>query len=199
MSTPSMPIDGSSLSDEELVQRMTRGDENALRTLVQRQGARLAFLARRILGASATEEDVEEVVSDTFLHAWNTSEAYDPERALVRTWLGWLLIARGLPKRRSLLRLQRLHEAVTQRAASEITIDDTYNQIEERADAYTQLQLALKLLRETAPVDAELLSRRYFEQQTPAEIARDLGISDSHARVRLFRALHKLRKILSAE
>jgi hypothetical protein len=124
MSTPSMPIDGSSLSDEELVQRMTRGDENALRTLVQRQGARLAFLARRILGASATEEDVEEVVSDTFLHAWNTSEAYDPERALVRTWLGWLLIARGLPKRRSLLRLQRLHEAVTQRAASEITIDD---------------------------------------------------------------------------
>ena len=194
----SLPPGALAPTDEELVRRMTQDDQEALAPLVQRLGVRMASLARRILGSLATNEDVEEVVSDAFLDAWDKRSLYDPERASVRTWLSWLVVVHALPKRRSILRLQRLRQVAIERLGTGET-EDAFGPLDDQLEAQAQLRLALKLLRTSAPADADLLVRRYVRQQTPTDIARDLGITGAYARVRLFRALQRLRRVLADE
>jgi RNA polymerase sigma-70 factor (ECF subfamily) len=47
------------------------------------------------------------------------------------------------------------------------------------------------------PLDREVLALRHFEQLTPAEAARVLGIKEKAAGMRYVRALRRLKEILS--
>ena len=64
-----------------------------------------------------------------------------------------------------------------------------------RAERILRLQEALNTL---DPIDREVLSLRHFEELTAAETARVLGIEESAAAKRYFRALKRLREVLTA-
>src|SRR5208283_3261954 len=64
-----------------------------------------------------------------------------------------------------------------------------------RAERILRLQEALNAL---DPVDREVLSLRHFEELTAAETARVLDIEEGAAAKRYFRALKRLKDILSA-
>ncbi len=64
-----------------------------------------------------------------------------------------------------------------------------------RAERILRLQEALNALE---PMDREVLSLRHFEELTAAETARVLGIEESAAAKRYFRALKRLKVILAA-
>jgi RNA polymerase sigma-70 factor (ECF subfamily) len=64
-----------------------------------------------------------------------------------------------------------------------------------RAERILRLQEALNTL---DPVDREILSLRHFEELTAAEAAGVLGIAESAAAKRYFRALKRLKEILAA-
>jgi RNA polymerase sigma-70 factor, ECF subfamily len=64
-----------------------------------------------------------------------------------------------------------------------------------RAERVLRLQEALNALE---PFDREVLSLRHFEELSAAETARVLGIEESAAAKRYFRALNRLKEILAA-
>jgi RNA polymerase sigma-70 factor (ECF subfamily) len=64
-----------------------------------------------------------------------------------------------------------------------------------RAERILRLQEALNTLE---PIDREVLSLRHFEELTAAETARVLGIEESAAAKRYFRALKRLKEVLTA-
>ena len=64
-----------------------------------------------------------------------------------------------------------------------------------RAERVLRLQEALNTLE---PIDREVLSLRHFEELTAAETARVLGIEESAAAKRYFRALKRLKEVLAA-
>jgi RNA polymerase sigma-70 factor (ECF subfamily) len=64
-----------------------------------------------------------------------------------------------------------------------------------RAERILRLQEALNTLE---PIDREILSLRHFEELTAAETARVLGIEESAAAKRYFRALKRLKDVLAA-
>jgi RNA polymerase sigma-70 factor (ECF subfamily) len=64
-----------------------------------------------------------------------------------------------------------------------------------RAERILRLQEALNAL---DSVDREILSLRHFEELTAAEAAGVLGIAESAAAKRYFRALKRLKEILAA-
>ena len=177
---------------------MVAGDEHALKQLMQRHTPRLYFVVRRILESEGTDEDIEEVLGDSFLRAWETAHIYDSRRATVYTWLRTIVIYAALSKRRQNIRRHR--------HASAFIYDDqtqqrVYEMSEAKADEATAFWLAeaVDKLRKQWPDDAALIVRRYFNDESPSQIAQSLGVSANVIRVRLSRALARLRKSISGE
>jgi len=203
MSIPDLLSTDSEPSDEDLVKQMVVGDELALKVLVNRHSPRMAAWARQALGNWATPEDVEEVVSDAFVHAWRNRDSYNSDKAGVTTWLWWIVRFQCLSQRRTNSRQQRVLQATRQHAESLIDVwsmgPEDLEAIEGSEDARKRLERALAILGEKYPNDVEIVERRFLGHQSPSEIALFLGISDTATRVRLFRALGRLRGILKEE
>lgn len=71
------------LSDEQLFQRYTQGDEQGFRLLMERYQPRIqGFLRKRL----SDEERVEDLTQDTFLRIHRARDSYDPSRKF-STWI----------------------------------------------------------------------------------------------------------------
>ena len=70
-------------SDQELVNRMARGDQNALRELMLRHRGRVQRFTGRFL---QDRDRIDDVVNDVFVAAWRQARAFE-QRATVTTWL----------------------------------------------------------------------------------------------------------------
>jgi RNA polymerase sigma-70 factor (ECF subfamily) len=75
--------EGEGVPDEELVARLGRGDERALRALHRRYASLLFTVAARVVDAGAAEE----IVQDVFMTLWRKHEAFDPGRGALKGWL----------------------------------------------------------------------------------------------------------------
>src|ERR1700680_2998672 len=77
-------------TDQELMSRLGEGDQVALASLYKRYNSVLYSVARRIMGESAS---AEEVLQDTFFQLWQKAAQFDSARGSL---IGWLLtIGRG--------------------------------------------------------------------------------------------------------
>ena len=70
--------------DEELVERIGRGDAAATRLLVAAKLPRVLGLATRVLRDRTAAEDVAQ---ETFVRVWRTAGKWQPGRARFDTWL----------------------------------------------------------------------------------------------------------------
>jgi RNA polymerase sigma-70 factor (ECF subfamily) len=75
--------EGNALSDEELMGRIARSDEQAFEILVQRHQQRILNLIYRSIGDRMQAEDVAQEV---FLRVWRAAEDYEP-KAKFTTWV----------------------------------------------------------------------------------------------------------------
>jgi RNA polymerase sigma-70 factor (ECF subfamily) len=71
------------LTDEQLFQRYTGGDENGFQLLMERYGPRIQGFLRKRLN---DEERVEDLTQDTFLRIHRARDSYDPSRKF-STWI----------------------------------------------------------------------------------------------------------------
>jgi CheY-like chemotaxis protein len=76
--------------DKLLLQRMTAGESDALAALYDHLAPKIMGVLVRLLSSPSLAEDVLE---ETFLHAWRHAEAYRPETGTPCSWL--LAIARS--------------------------------------------------------------------------------------------------------
>jgi RNA polymerase sigma-70 factor (ECF subfamily) len=78
---PEAPV--TELTDEQLFQRYTDGDEQGFRVLMERYEPRIQGFLRKRLN---DEERVEDLTQDTFLRIHRARESYDPSRKF-STWI----------------------------------------------------------------------------------------------------------------
>ena len=79
-----MPPTLAQLTDEEVLARVARADEDALAELYDRFGGVAYGLALRILRDPTLAQDA---VQDAMLSAWRTAASFDPLRGKPSTWL----------------------------------------------------------------------------------------------------------------
>lgn len=133
----------------------------------------------------ASPDDAEDLTAETFLKAFRSAARFDPARASVRTWV--LAIARNAV--RDYRRRLRRHLPL----ASLRDLASAHPSPEERLLWEEQVGRVLAALERLPERDREIVGLRYGSDLKPAAIAAALGIRETAARTRLWRALKRLR------
>jgi RNA polymerase sigma-70 factor, ECF subfamily len=195
----------------ELIARVRAGDGEALNAMFERHRDRLRRMVEiRLDSRLKARLDASDVVQEAYLEVAARLEEYvrDPK---LPPFL-WLRLVVG----ERLMKLHRHHLGAQMRdagrevslfrgalpAASSAALAaqllgryTSPTQAILRAERILRLQEALNTLE---PIDREILSLRHFEELTAAETARVLGIEESAAAKRYFRALKRLKDVLAA-
>ena len=174
------------MEDEELLEQARRGDNAARTELVMRHGRRLFGLAAALLGGG--DADVNDVVQETFLAAFDGGLKAFQGGSSLSTWLSGTLInrVRKLRRYRQSRPTGPLDDALPHPAAGEASRGPA-TQVEQRIDVATML--------DSLPPDyREVIVLREWQQMSYAEMASVLGVPERTAETRLTRARRMLRQ-----
>jgi RNA polymerase sigma-70 factor (ECF subfamily) len=174
-----------------LVARIAAGDDRALGEALDQYGGAVYAVALRVLGSSATAQDV---VQDVFVDLWCDPERYDGELGSLRTYLAVCARRRALDLVRSELRRigreQRRERLVPQQRepspGEQVATAETASAVH---DAVRQLP----------PDQREVVELAYFHGLSYRDVAKVTGVSEGTAKSRVRLAFAKLQVLLDRE
>lgn len=175
-------------SEQELLQGLYQQEEPACTCLFKRFARQLYAVALRMV---KNQEEAEEIVQETFLHACSHITDFE-QRSRLPTWLHRIVANTALMhlrhKNLDASSLEEVQEQGTEKAASE----------ELTPDAQVLDQELRKALHEAVEQLPETLRTPFFlrtvEGRSTREAAQQLNISEGTLKVRLHRARQELRK-----
>jgi len=172
-------------SDNELVEQVRGGDDDAFRLLVERHSRPLFRSAYRITGNAA---DADDVVQETFLRSYRGLASYD-SRATFATWLHRIAINCSL----DLIDARRRREGRID-AGEDLSLLPSSAATPDRVVLSSEMQHAI-----AAAMDAltgkerTAFVLRHFEGMPLEEIGEILGTRLNATKNTVFRAVRKLR------
>lgn len=182
------------MEDKEIIGMFWGRDESAIQRAKEKYGSYCAAIAGNILG---DHQDVEEILSDTWLRAWNTIPPKRPEH--LKLYLA--RIARNLAFDRFRA------DSRAKRGGGEMTL--ALEELREclPAPGNPEEQLAARELKKcinaflwTLPGrDREIFLLRYFSVESTAAIAKKFRLSEAGVRTVLSRTRRKLKEHLKKE
>ena len=175
-------------SDEQVLEAVGHGDDDALGVLYDRFG-RLAYrLAFRILRDRALAEDA---VQEAFLAVWRSADAYRRERAKPSTWILTVVHRRAV----DLVRREQSRRGEPLEDAPEPSVGPADEDAVLR-DRRAAVQAALT---ELPGEQRQALELAYYGGLTQSELAERLGVPLGTVKSRMFAGLGRLRELLAAE
>lgn len=182
------------MDDREIVALYFKRDETAIAESQRKYGSYCSTIAWNI---TASPQDAEECVSETWLRAWNT---IPPQRPLVlKAFLGKIT--------RNLAIDYVRHEKATIRGGGSVPIvlDElsecipSTDSVESQIDARELGKAISTFVRGLKQRDGNLFMRRYFYMDTIEDAATFVGMSPKNAAVSLHRSRKKLEAFLREE
>ncbi len=175
------------IADPELVARLGRGDERALRTLHRRYASLVFTVAVRFVDAAGAEE----IVQDVFMTLWRKHETFDPARGALKAWLCQVTRRRAL----NLLRSRGRGAKASDEAVEEIA-DEALEPDEALWKAHRQsaLHAAVDALPES---QRRALSLAYFDELTQEQVAAVLRVPLGTTKTRIRLAMRRLAPALA--
>lgn len=170
--------------DSDLIARWKAGDERAASALVARHAQALA----RFAVSSGERNEVDELVQDTFVRAFNSLDGFRGESSF-RTWLFTierrLLVdrRRAEKRRRDRVEVQEGDAATEYDALDSVMADET----EERM---------LRAVAHLSPTQKEVFTLRVAEGLSYKEIAVAVGTTEGAARVHYHNAMRAVKEFL---
>jgi RNA polymerase sigma-70 factor (ECF subfamily) len=170
--------------DRELIARWRAGDDRAATELVERHAQALA----RFAVSSGERNEVDELVQDTFVRAFNSLEGFRGDSSF-RTWLFTiqrrLLVdrKRAEKRRRDKDEVQEADAATEYDALDSVVADETQQ----------RLQGAVAKL---SPTQKEVFALRVSEGLSYKEIAEAVGTTEGAARVHYHNAMRAVKEFL---
>lgn len=175
-------------SDEELMEKVARGDQQAFALLYDRFADRVYGLIRRVLRDPSQSE---EVAQEVFVEAWRHARRYDPSKGGVTTWLLTLSHRRAVDRVRT-EQASRTREERVGRGERVRPFDSVAEQVETTLE-HEQVRRALDELTE---LQREAIELAYFGGNTYREVAELLDTPLGTVKTRLRDGLIRLRDAL---
>ena len=178
--------------ERDLVARARAGDEESFRQLVEDHSRGAFRLAYRM---TSSRENADDVVQEAFLRAYRSLHRFD-SRSRFGTWLHRITVNCAMDHLRRAHREAGRRDAAADEAFMERQASDAPGP--ERLAASGQIGLQVeRALATLSPLERSAFVLRHFEQQSIAEIGRQLGSRTSATKHAVFRAVRKLRRELS--
>ncbi len=172
------------LVDGELIAQWMAGDERAATAIVERHAGALTRFAVRL----GVDEDVDELVQDTFIRAFSALESFRSDSSL-RTWLFTIERRLVIDRRRSMARRGRevevddKHAATAYDALDALVADEAAQRMASAIGRLTRMQ-------------REVFTLRVQEGRSYKEIAEILDSSEGAARVHYHNAMRAVKEFL---
>jgi RNA polymerase sigma-70 factor (ECF subfamily) len=174
-----------SLSDNDLLARIGRGDIEAFQTFHQRHVAKVTATARQLARDSQLAEDIAQEV---FTGVWMRARTFDPARGEATGWLYTLVRNRMID-----------HWRRSDRGAG-VTLADEPRQPDRRDASRAVLQMTLRQALAQVPEDQrQAVEMAYFGGLTYEETAGCLSLPVGTLKSRIRLALRTMRSVLMEE
>lgn len=170
--------------DRALIERWLAGDERAATEIVARHAQALARFAVQL----GIRHEVNELVQDTFVRAFNALDGFRSDSAL-RTWLFTILRRLVIDKRRATARRGVEVDVAEQDAATEYDALDGLV----AEEASQRISSAMQRL---SPMQRAVFTLRVQEGRNYRDIAEILGSSEGAARVHYHNAMRTIKEAL---
>ena len=143
----------------------------------------------RYIYKRTTDESLSaDICSQVFMKAMKKIEGYSYQGVPFSAWLFRIASNEVAQHYRS----TQKHRVVS---VEDANLSNMMEEIKE-GDSENHRQLLLTALEELRPKDLEVIEMRFFEKRPFAEIANILDITESNAKVRTYRVLERLKKII---
>lgn len=174
------------MNDKEVITAIAGQDERMLASVIQKYSRLLWKTAASILINGASAQDVEECVADAFIYLWQHPEKYDFEKAKLSSWLSMVVRSRAIDRYRRIAKKREI-------PLEEIAIGGLgYT----KAAADEKKERLQRCIGELDKREKELVIRRYYYEQKPAEIALALDMSGKQVQNGLYYVKQKLKKMM---
>ncbi len=175
------------LSDEELMQRVAVGCQDAITALFDRYQHLVFDVALRIVRDPG---EAEEVVQTVFLDIYRAVGNFDPRKGIPRVWILQYAYHRALHRKRHLVSNHFYH---WEKLESAVEVGVRRSLAGELPEI---VRLAEQMLEKLKPRQRAVLEMTYYEGLTAEEIASRLGETTHVVRHDLHRGLGALRAAL---
>lgn len=172
-------------NDEELLQQILNGSQDAFRELVERYKAYVFAIILNLLPASS---DVEDVAQEVFLQIYRSLPDYQSQN--FKAWLGKISVNKALDWKRSQVR-----HTQNETLDLEILKDDNENHAPDLVFLKKENREYLdQICRQLPSIYSQVIYNYYFESKSYEEIAQKYGISIKTVESRLYRAKALIKK-----
>ena len=174
-------------SDNEIISRVLRGEQNAYAELVNRYQNYVFTLTLRMI---KSREDAEEVAQDVFIKAYKSLADFRGESKF-STWLYTITNTTSITfLRKKKLEVHSLDNEKVFEVADSRDSGFSANTIEQKSRV-NMVNQAIAML---SPDDAEVITLFYKAEQNLEEISRILRLETNTVKVRLHRARTRLKE-----
>ncbi len=176
------------IEDTYYIEKVLAGDTKSFAVLVDRYRDLVFTLALRML---KNREEAEEVAQDTFIKVFKSLSKFKGE-AKFSTWIYRITYNScldALKKYKQEYQKDTIDEFTERQLA---TLDNAFEILADKE----QSQIIEACLRKLPEEESFLLTLYYFDEQSIAEIAKIVAISEANVKVKLFRSRKKLAALL---
>lgn len=183
------------MSDDELIRLLREEPEKGCEALLRQYTPLVHSVCRRRLSGCCTAEDIEEIAADILFKCWQHRADLSTAEGSIRAYIATLAVRRCIDHYRSIANkpVSQPVEPLADTLADQAQTPEEYYITEERKQ---NLLSAVKSLGEP---DTEIILRKYYQNETAAEIARALSMTVGAIEMRLTRARKKLKELLGGD
>ncbi|MFJ6214856.1 sigma-70 family RNA polymerase sigma factor [Streptomyces sp. NPDC092296] len=173
---------------EELLGKVSRGDQQAYERLYDAVAGSVLGLVRRVLRDPAQSE---EVAQEVMVEVWRCAARYDSGRGSVMAWVMTLAHRRAVDRVRS-----AQASADRDRRAASIGVGPAFDEVAEQVETRLEREQVRRCLRTLTQLQRESVNLAYYRGCTYREVAELLGVPLGTVKTRLRDGLIRLRDCL---